>query len=348
LNLRGAPGGGGEVVSVLEKPNLPDAEIVACLREQFDLPVMALTFLPIGNDSSAWVYRADGNGGDRWFVKLKRSVDEAALHVPHALRRMGLHQAVAPLPNRAGALWTPLSEFALIAYPYIDGDNGMAIGLTHAQWIDLGAAVRSLHGATLPPEIAGLVARENFVTPWLEKVIIMDSDLDTFRGTFAAELVAFWTEKRAIIRHILAQTRALGDRLRAAPPPFALCHADIHTANVLVEPGGALHIVDWDQPVFAPKERDLMFVIDGNVGKPIGSDAERWFFEGYGEAEVNRLALAYYRYMWTVEDMGDYAARVFFEIAGGGDDTRADAVRGFMKCFAPGDVVDAALALRNV
>jgi Ser/Thr protein kinase RdoA (MazF antagonist) len=42
-----------------------------------------------------------------------------------------------------------------------------------------------------------------------------------------------------------------------------LCHADLHTWNVLVDSVGDLWIADWDEAVLAPRERDLMFVVGG-------------------------------------------------------------------------------------
>ena len=77
------------------------------------------------------------------------------------------------------------------------------------------------------------------------------------------------------------------------------------------------------------------------------SQQETAFFEGYGEVEIDRVALAYYRYEWVVQELGDYAARVFLADDTGAD-TKADAVRGLMALFDPGDVVDGAYALEWV
>ena len=64
----------------------------------------------------------------------------------------------------------------------------------------------------------------------------------------------------------------------------------------------------------------------------------------YGRASiilVDPLALAYYRYEWVVQDMGDYGERIFF-LAGVGRETRQAAVQGFAQMFDPGDVVQSA------
>jgi spectinomycin phosphotransferase len=73
----------------------------------------------------------------------------------------------------------------------------------------------------------------------------------------------------------------------------------------------------------------------------VGDAQEDQFFQGYGRTEINTLALAYYGYEWVVQEIGDYAERVFFmpEL---GAATRADAVQEFKALFQPGNVVEAA------
>jgi spectinomycin phosphotransferase len=116
---------------------------------------------------------------------------------------------------------------------------------------------------------------------------------------------------------------------------MVLCHTDIHTANVLVKGTHQIYIVDWDAPLFAPRERDLMFIVERDA------DENAHFFAGYEPKAVNPLALAYYRYEWVVQEFSDFAERVFYA-NDVGDETRADAVRGFQQLFDPGDVVEAA------
>ena len=65
------------------------------------------------------------------------------------------------------------------------------------------------------------------------------------------------------------------------------------------------------------------------------------FFAGYGNVEINPLALAYYRYEWCVQEIGDFGNRVFLtrDI---GESTKQEAVEGFIELFSKGDVIDAA------
>jgi spectinomycin phosphotransferase len=139
----------------------------------------------------------------------------------------------------------------------------------------------------------------------------------------------------------------LGCRLQQQSHDLVLCHADIHTANLLLAPDGSLFVVDWDQPVLAPKERDLLFVVGGTVGGfIIGSREDDLFFQGYGKTEIDWLALAYYRYEWIVADVGGFGEQVFLMDAVG-DETKEDGLRLFRLLFAPGNIVESAHQLEQ-
>ena len=103
-----------------------------------------------------------------------------------------------------------------------------------------------------------------------------------------------------------------------------------------------MFIVDWDTPILAPRERDLMFVI-GVKSRNYATDArmEEFFFKGYGEVNIDLLMLVYYRYEWVVQDIGSYCNRVF-SMHYVGEDTKRHAVQSIMSMFSPGSSVEMA------
>jgi spectinomycin phosphotransferase len=139
---------------------------------------------------------------------------------------------------------------------------------------------------------------------------------------------------------VIERAELLGTNLQRADLKFVLCHADIHTANIVVTPDQELFIVDWDDTLFAPKERDLMHVLEENR---IQTREEQMFFAGYGNVEIDPLALAYYRYEWCVQEIGDFGNRVFLT-DGMGESTKGESVEGFIELFSRGDVIEKALA----
>ena len=100
-----------------------------------------------------------------------------------------------------------------------------------------------------------------------------------------------------------------------------------------------LAIVDWDEPILAPKERDLMF-IGGGVGGIWNNDREAtWFYQGYGQTALDLVALSYYRYERIVADIATCAEQIFG--MQGSVEERQKALQ-LSNQFLPNNVVDIA------
>jgi spectinomycin phosphotransferase len=331
---------------MLEPPNLPDETIIAALRERYGLAVTEIAFLPIGNDASAWVYRVNATDGDVYFLKVRKgSLNEPGLLVPRTLHEQGVAHIIPPLPTAAGAVWTALGNFTLILYPFIEGEAAVYAGMEEQHWIAYGAVLRQTHAAVLPPNLTRKMRVETFTPGWIDVVRALGEQMGrrVFADPIEEELAAFWLARRAEIETLVERAEALGQRLRASAPPLVLCHADIHTWNLLIDTGGKLWVVDWDETVLAPKERDLMFVVGGIGRDLVHPHEEAWFFEGYGPVDVDALALAYYRYARAVEDIGSFAEEVF-SMEDVGVETKRAAMEFFMLQFEPGNIVSLAHA----
>jgi spectinomycin phosphotransferase len=327
---------------MLERPNLADDLIAACLHQAFGIAVTTLEFLPIGNDPTAWVYKVSSTT-EIYFLKVKRGfIAPASVNVPYYLHQSDIEQVVTPLPNLSSELWTPLADYNLILYPYIDGQTGMDIGLSNQQWAKFGAILRKIHTTNFPSSLLGKIPHESFILnpKWTATIQSLQEMLvkNDFKDGLKEDIAAFWHEHSEEIVAIVSRTQELGRQLQARSLPFVICHADIHTANVLVDREGHLFVVDWDGTMFAPKERDLMFIVGERSNT---SDQEQAFMEGYGTTDIDWQAIAYYRYEWVVQEIAEYAKLVFIA-SDVGDITKADAVRGFKQLFDSGDVVEQA------
>lgn len=332
---------------MLEKPDLSDEKIIQSLHEGFDVTVNGIEFLPIGNDTNAWAYRVESDR-QSYFLKVKKGLtNPRGITIPHYLNRHGLEQIVAPFSTKSGELWHPYGEFVLLLYPFIEGDNGMRTGLTEAQWIEYGMFLRTLHAVQLPAELTDQLPREKFIPTYkqlvhLEQVQTLVSK-GKITGPIQAQLATFWREKEDVIAQIVRRTQELAQVLQPQSLKYVLCHADIHTANLLITPTQKMFVVDWDETILAPPERDLMFIIDSPIAidPPVQPRQQTLFFQGYGNIDIYWPALAYYRYEWAVQDMGDFAARVFL-MDGMGEITQQAALKAFMGLFSPGDEIDTA------
>lgn len=326
--------------------DLSDDTLAAALRAHYGLAVTTVAFLPLGHDSSAWVYRMQAEDTTTYFLKVRQSVTNApSLLVPRYLHQHGIRRVVAPLPTVMGALWVEIPGYALILYPFIEGSTGMAQGMAEAQWITYGAILRQVHSMAVAPDLAQLMRRETFVPVGAAMVRGVDERIGrcSYDGAVAHELAAIWRERRDTIHALAARAEELGRQLAQRALPFVLCHADIHTGNVLLDAGGAVWIVDWDETVLAPKERDLMFAVGGGISRSlVGLREEELFLQGYGATPRDPLALTYYRYVWAVSDIGEYGAQIVARPDLGVVSQRA-ALEIFLSLFKPGEIVDLAL-----
>ncbi|HEU0293465.1 MAG TPA: phosphotransferase [Anaerolineales bacterium] len=333
---------------MLEKPNIPEALIISRLQEEYDLRVAELTFLPLGADMGTAVYRVVADDGTAYFLKLRKGFDEIIVTVPLFLKSQGIQEIIAPLETKSKQGWADFGEYKLILYPFIEGKNGFDMELTdHQRWI-LGAALKGIHSAQLLPELKRLVPQESFSPKYREniKAFQVQVESQTFDDPTAGKLAKFMKSKGSEITHLVERTGQLALELQSKPLELVLCHTDIHGGNILTGDRDELYIVDWDAPLLAPKERDLMF-IGGGIDEIWKSKREESvFYEGYGKTDIDLSALAYYRYERVIEDLAVICEQILLTDEGGADRERS--YGWFTSNFEPGNTIEIADSTDNL
>lgn len=300
-------------------------------------------FLPLGADYGAAVYRVETREPRFYFLKLRKGdFAEISVLFPQYLHEQGVRPVIPPIRTKDGSLWTRLESYTCILFPFIEGRDAIEKPLSVAQWLDFGKTLKDIHTLHLPPELRERIPAETFSSHWRDmargfQVLVEGSAFDE---PLAAEMAACMRDRRDEIRFMIERAGQLADSLKSQPLELVLCHADIHAYNLLLTNDGALYIVDWDQPLLAPRERDLMFIGGGVGGVWNTAREEALFYQGYGETEVNPIALAYYRYERIVQDIAAYGEQILLSLEGGSD--REQGFREFTSLFSPGGVVEIA------
>jgi spectinomycin phosphotransferase len=326
---------------MLDDPRFDEDELAAALRSAWGVVASAFTFVP-GYDMQAATYVVE-TGVDRLFLKVYlRTPPDAPLAVPSALLEAGVPNVLAPIRTRMSGLSHAIGDGrSLVLYPFIAGRNAMVAGMTADQWRVFGSTLRAVHDSEIADRFAGRLPVESF---GLVAAAAVRSAVERAHGpvreSAAAErLAAFLRDRSERIGAMVERAKGLGARLATRRFEQVLCHADIHAANVLVADDGRIFLVDWDGPMLAPRERDLLFVIGSRIARDVEPHEEAWFFEGYGEVPVDPEAMVYYRYERILEDIGEIGRSVFDDGVSS-EASRAKEVALAETFFGPGGILE--------
>ena len=174
-------------------------------------------------------------------------------------------QIIPPLKTTHGRSTQRIDGYTLCVHPFIEGTDGFNRDLADDQWIQLGKTLKQIHEMDVPLSIQKEIRREHYSPKWREFVRSLYSRIDAepVGDPVALKLLKFMREHILEIRRLVDRAEQLGQELQGQSPPFVLCHSDIHGGNVLLKGDNTIYVVDWDDPIMAPKERDLMFIGGG-------------------------------------------------------------------------------------
>jgi spectinomycin phosphotransferase len=329
---------------MLVKPDIEDGKIIACLQAEYGLRISQFAFLPLGGNLCTAVYRAAAEDGTLFFCKLRCSdFHEISVELPKFLSDGGIAQIIPPLVTKTGQLWAALGAYSVILYPFVEGTSGFEVKLAESQWQEFGTALQRIHRIDLPPALKRKIPTESYSSESREicRDVLRRLDHETFADPILAGLSAFLLPRGEIVLDLLQQAERLAQALASRPPAWVLCHADIHPGNLFIDTRGSLFIVDWDGPVLAAKECDLMFVGGGQGYVGVSAEEEeKHFYRYYDPSTIDPVAMAYYRFERNLYDLSVECPRIFSLT--GSEQDRAQSLQYVTWLFLPGGSIEQA------
>jgi spectinomycin phosphotransferase len=320
-----------------EKPESKEELILNCLRDEYGVGVKGISSLSLGADVDTYVYRVAGINETDYFVKLRRgSFSEASVTIPNWLSTSGVNQVIPALATKTGQLWANIDSFKDILYPFVEGQPGLDIRMTRQQWFEFGSALKRFHTAAIPAYLTNNIPKEDFSSRWRNAATrhLEQIEYKVMNEPIQVDAAQFLKSKKTEVLDIVIRAEQLARMLQKERPEFNLCHSDIHGYNLLIDIQGALYIVDWDGLIFAPKERDLMFIGGGHGNSSYTpQEEEAMFYQGYGETKINQTAIAYYRYERIILDLVDDCDLIF--LSDEGEAIQAAALKDLKNKFLP-------------
>jgi spectinomycin phosphotransferase len=329
---------------MLEKPNIQDEKIIACLQVEYGLRTIQFAFLPLGGNLCTAVYRAVAEDGTPYFCKLRFSdFDEISVELPRFLSEQGITQIIPPLPSKTGQLWAQLEDFKVILYPFVEGTSGFEDKLTEHQWAEFGTALQRIHALQLPSTLTQKMQTENYSPESRDicREVLRTLENERFDDPVMGGLAAFLLPRRETVLDFIGHAERLARVMASRSPEMVVCHSDIHPGNLFIDKNDTLFIVDWDSPVLAPKERDLMFIGGGQGYVGINDqEEEAHFYRYYDRSAVDPLAMAYYRYERNLYDLSVECPRIFSRTLNPQDRARSLEIVTWL--FLPGSSIEMA------
>ncbi|HAT1596443.1 TPA: aminoglycoside O-phosphotransferase APH(9)-Ia [Legionella pneumophila] len=324
--------------------NIPDQQLIELLKVYYGIDIHAVQLIVGGADMNAFGYKADSESNS-YFVKLKYGHhDEINLSIIRLLHDSGIKEIIFPIYTRDAKLFQQIDHFKMIVYPFIDAPNGFTQNLTEKQWQQLGKVLRQIHETSVPTAIQQRLRKETYSPKWREMVRSFYSKIgfDDSDDQITTDFKSFFNQNIDSIHRLVDSSEELSKKIQPDLDKYVLCHSDVHAGNVLVIDEESIYIIDWDEPMLAPKERDLMF-IGGGVGNVWNNPHEiDYFYEGYGNANIDKTILSYYRHERIVEDIAVYGQDLLSRAQN--DESRLESFNHFKSMFDPNNVIEIAFS----
>jgi thiamine kinase-like enzyme len=253
------------------------------IAAQYGLQELRITAAP--RQFVAETYRIQTPGGQTYFCKI---IDKptwipkviASLPALDAIHQLGFQRANYPIRTVTGALHVMVDATLIVLYNHIDAPLSEAFDDE-----TFGRLVGEIHALT--PQVQVAMPREQFVLKHRHLFEVQFAELLAANSAdpIRQKLGQVLRQRETMIRQHYAALQRLCAACTDQPPRLVITHGDAG-GNVLMRAPTDLYIVDWDEILLAPAERDL-WIHDQNPA----------FMRGYRQVmpqyQVNVLARAY-------------------------------------------------------
>jgi spectinomycin phosphotransferase len=297
-----------------EPPDLTCGQVTELLRRHWSIKPADVSYAPVGYGSYHWV--AADHDGPRWFVTADclrpggsllgataRDTFTALVAAAQATRQLadqGCEFVLAPLPDRTDVLVRRvLPGWTMQVFPYLSGwsteDGYWHDPVERARVAEL---VGRLHAA-MP---LSAVRRWDFAIPARAPLRSALADLDRpwSGGPYAEPTRTLLAATGTSIRARFRRYDALVAHLTVAPDPWVVTHGEPDSANVLRTDDGRMLLIDWCTMALAPRERDLVDLLDGSP------EVLAAYQRAAGPVAPRPAAFELFRLWWMLAQIGDY------------------------------------------
>lgn len=292
---------------MLTEPNFDKSIIKSRLEENYQFKISSLTFIKGGEAS--WGYKVETNEGKLYFCKIHSGLTEYKKRFELTYKLFndaGIKNITHPIKTKDGNLVFYLDKYPTALFNFISGSNANDQKLNDKQRFALGGLLGKIHQAK--KVIGDFAIKEDFkygsidrLLETLGKIDVYLKDSSMYKSKTAQLLMG---SKEKILKRI-KELDELGEKLRSQNIDFVICHSEPHPWNTMIDEKGEVYLIDWDDSLFAPKEKDLNMIKDDQVK-----------LEGYksivGDFKINQEIIHYYQMEWNISEIDAWSASLLY------------------------------------
>lgn len=313
--------------SKVERDPAYRGRLIDYISNEYDLEPTSLTPAARGYFGETWRLNA---GGRSYFLKLDYSRHHGPIYANsfHVLKRMekrGLEFVSKIISTRQGELYSIFDSAILGVFEWVDGENVENERTKFAEYNMLARVY------TVPTD--GLTIRREDFTPHSAELFFAQREKlkENTADDSAARLIALFDENRDKILHRAARLKIYSDRCRGDISGRFITHGDAG-GNVIID-GDRFFLVDWDDPVLAPPERDAWFCLHLEWAVQAFNAALKKQGVSY-ELRPDRLAYyCYHSFFWYLTEH----LATYFEIGDRGGDMATE-IAGYFSCWIEDEI----------
>lgn len=293
--------------------DLDTSELGRVIQDSWGIEAATVAYAAAGHGSHNW--RVVAPDGRRWFLKAYRhNADSSFFDATHrtaaALHAAGLGFIAAPIPDRQGRLRPAVSDrWELALLPFIEGRN--TASRLEADRVAVAEVVGRLHAFGPVPEGA-LRWTPGYLQPELRQLLAGDLDRPWRSGPYGERARSLLARHRPGIEHLLDLSDRLVKGLEEPEGRWVITHGEPHGGNAMRDTAGAIHLIDCDAMMVAPRERDLRLLLHAGHRRSRGLDPTAVlaaYRSTAGDVEVKPSTIELFRAEWHLMEIGRYATQ---------------------------------------
>jgi spectinomycin phosphotransferase len=237
------------------------------------------------------------------------NIPDSAFTFAHDLfAKVGIRNIAHPIATSNGQMRIRVGDFHIALFNWISGKTAQEHKLADRQLERLGELLVKVHQSKT--RIGDYAVGETFEIPFKDRLLAIFDGMSKINGDsteYNMKLKVFLEPLRHKFMQELETLETLQRKVKSMKLEFVNCHGEPSPGNVLSSDDGEVHLLDWDDPIFAPKEKDLLFFKE-NV--ELVMKGYRLFSK---DNIIDRDVIEFYGHLWNLGEIAYYGGKILFE-----------------------------------